>query len=93
MMRRLTLPYGSVIRTMTLRITFIELLRKTKVTALKISGTPDQVEQGVQQVFTSEVINHTEKISALLFYADIHLVIDMFACLFEVNVPGLYQYT
>jgi hypothetical protein len=67
-----------------------ELLRKSKTIALKLSGSPEQLMEEIQRVFPPALISEQDFcISAAAFYADIHQVLDMFACLFDAKILGL----
>lgn len=67
-----------------------ELLRKSKTIALKLSGSPEQLMEEIQRVFPPALISEQHScISAAAFYADIHQVLDMFACLFDAKILGL----
>lgn len=67
-----------------------ELLRKSKTIALKLSGSPEQLMQEIQRVFPPALIcEQSSCFSAAAFYADIHNVLDMFACLFDAKILGL----
>lgn len=65
------------------------LLRNPKTISLKLSGTVDQLMEQVHGVFPPALITETSCISAAEFYADIHLVLDMFSCLFDAKTLGL----
>lgn len=75
-----------------------ELLRKSKTISLKLSGSPAQLMEEIQRVFppalrceqsTSKSSCKSTCISAAAFYADIHQVLEMFACLFDAKILGL----
>ncbi len=77
-----------------------ELLRKSKNIALKLSGSPEQLMQEVQRVFPPAFFppaffppaligEQSSCVSAAAFYADIHNLLDMFACLFDAKILGL----
>ena len=72
-----------------------ELLRKPKTIALKLSGSPEQLMEEIQRVFppaffpSALIGEQSSCIRAAAFYADIHQVLDMFACLFDAKILGL----
>ena len=67
-----------------------ELLRKSKTFALKLSGSPEQLMEEIQRVFPPALVGEQNPcVSAAAFYADIHQVLDMFACLFDAKILGL----
>lgn len=67
-----------------------ELLRKPKTISLKLSGSPEQLMEEIQRVFPPALISEQNScMSAAAFYADIHQVLDMFACLFDAKILGL----
>ncbi|QEY12370.1 DUF1826 domain-containing protein [Cellvibrio sp. KY-YJ-3] len=72
-----------------------ELLRKPKTIALKLSGSPEQLMEEIQRVFPPAFFppvligEQSSCIGAAAFYADIHHVLDMFACLFDAKILGL----
>lgn len=68
----------------------VELLRRRKTIALKLSGTPEQLLAEIRRVFPSELGDpDSETITGEAFYSDVEVVIDMFACLFEARILGL----
>ncbi|AQT62034.1 DUF1826 domain-containing protein [Cellvibrio sp. PSBB023] len=67
-----------------------ELLCKSKTIALKLSGSSEQLMEEIQRVFPPALISMQDScVSAAAFYADIHQVLDMFACLFDAKILGL----
>lgn len=71
-----------------------QLLQSKRQISIKLSASTSQLMDEIQRVFPSVLMTANDNcISAAAFYADMHLVLDMFSSLFDAHTIGLRMNT
>jgi hypothetical protein len=72
------------------RLYIDELLQRNTSMSIKFAASPAKLMEEVKLLFPSMISSGEGKdVSAAAFYDDVHLLLDMFACLFDATEIGL----
>ena len=68
---------------------YVDQLLEQKTLAIKLVASPGKLMEEVKKIFPATLSREGSDLSAKAFYDDIYLILDMFACLFDVAEIGL----